>query len=202
MESRDVIKFRSINESYPTVPRGVYNAVNSHIIGRALLTDMAVSKLDYLIASTHKQNLFDIDVTSGELRDIINRLPVLVACGGHYIAKGPPRDGNISTAIVPTPVTPSHFDRIMAALQTVAAKLGVAINGLSQLSNVIDIVFACGVNSSRYMPRNPNNEFSVEYHYSDVAHQNLLGWEIVQIRLYLKRFLMVGCRLTLICLLA
>jgi hypothetical protein len=167
MDNRNVLSFKSVNDSLPYIPRGVYNAVDSHVVGRSLLPDMAISKLDYLIASTNRADLCDISFNDLDLRAIAHRLPVLAACGGYYAGKGPPSTGKIGPACVPTPLTPAHLHRVIKVLQRNADRLNVSLDGLDDLHAMIELIFEAGVSSGRFYPREDPDADAVVYKHTD-----------------------------------
>jgi hypothetical protein len=175
MENKNAVKFRDVDNSLPYLPRTVYDLVRSHIIGSRLLNDNTISRLDYLIASTHKKQLFDLSLSIDDLHSIVGRLPVLVAAGGYHVAKPPPKLGRLSAACVPTPVTPAHLGRICDALRIAASQLGTPLHGLDDLKEMIDIVFESGVSSNKFVERSDPETSNVEYHDDDPSVQTFEG---------------------------
>lgn len=173
MEGKNVLRFKSVDDSFPYLPRRVYDMVYSHIVGSHLLADGVISKLDYVIASTHKKQLCDIPLDIDDIHDIVRRLPVLAVAGGYHVSKGPPKGSRLGDICCPTPLTPSHYSRVVDVIQLAASRLDLVVLGLDSLGGFAELVYEAGVAAGKYVPRAESSvdDNSTQYYRADVGYQ-------------------------------
>jgi len=145
------VQFRSINERNVTIPRHIYQYVEEIIGGDVSHECLNVSTLEYLICATHVHDYCtDLKLTREELVEVVSRLPVAVLVGGYAMAKGHKKGGNMHTSHNPTPLTPSHYTRLVHVLERMAVENHTIITGLDVLGQQVDYVLTAGFGSRRY----------------------------------------------------
>lgn len=144
--------FRDIEDQTPMLTRSTYDAVASYIKTGVLAPDVC-SKLDFLVAMSFYNATVDIAYTLDEFKNVIERLPILLLCGGFAVNRL-----KRGMEYTPVPVHVDHFTEIEENVQKIASELKVEVVLPEGIAEYLEYVFQSGLLSRRYVVSKVDNE--------------------------------------------
>jgi len=146
--------YRDIEDQTPMLTRGTYDTVRSHLRGIGVIAPNTISKLDYIIAAAFVHGYTELGVTLAELEKIMDRLNIVLLCGGYAINRL--RKG---MELTPVPIHPTHYREIRDYIYKIAERLSVSVVFPEGVEDQLDYVLKSGLTSHRYIRAAVDPEF-------------------------------------------